>query len=118
MGRSVTRLGRLFKMSGRGSGRFKLSGMGSRRFPGTDQQSWWTMASTYFQSLGLLPALKIGPQYEELSTDLNDPHALIFNDSAEVAHGKTRQLGRIGNVQEGFFDSESVGCFHGSSLIL
>jgi hypothetical protein len=39
MGESVSRLGWLFKMSGRRSGRFKLSGMGSRRFQGTNQQS-------------------------------------------------------------------------------
>ena len=53
-----------------------------------------------FQSLGGLPALKIGPQNEKLPTYLDDPHAFIFNDSAEMPNRKARHSSSVGNIEE------------------
>ena len=42
--------------------------------------------SRKFEFFRRLPAFEISTQYEKLSADLDNPDALILNDSAEMAH--------------------------------
>jgi hypothetical protein len=71
--------------------------------------------STNFRSptpLARLPTLEITAQNEKLAPDLNDPNALILNDSTEMADGKTRQLRSIRNIQKHPFSCCSFGRPH------
>src|SRR5437867_5210219 len=47
-----------------------------------------------------LPALEIRAEYEKFPSDLNDPDALILNDSAEMTHRKPSEPGSIWNIQK------------------